>query len=88
MPERGIWDRHLTAFALSNLRYVLYAAEAGADGNHLCDVSSAHAILASRQVGKKRGLGGHGYWIESRNLSMPPPCPIKFLLCYLGSWTC
>ena len=68
---------HLTAFAASNLRYVLYAGRSGADGNHLCDVSSAHAILASRQVGKKRGLGGHGYWIESRNLFDATPCPIQ-----------
>ncbi len=68
---------HLTAFAASNLRYVLYAGRSQADGSAICDVSSAHAILASRQVGSKKGLGGHGYWIDSPNLFDATPCPIQ-----------
>ncbi len=57
---------HLTAFAASNTRYVLYAGRSCNGNEGVRDVSSAHAILASRtkQDGNVvRGLGAHGYWL-------------------------
>lgn len=59
---------HLTAFAASDLRYVLYAGRSGAvNGGHR-DVVSGHAMLASRT---ERGPGGrvtaafgaNGFWM-------------------------
>ena len=60
---------HLTAFAASDTRYMLYAGRSrNGDGGHNV-VSSAHAMLASRTVkdsGGIRGLGAHGYWLARR----------------------
>lgn len=53
---------HLTAFAASDLRYVLYAGRSGVPG-HLRDVGGAHAILAPR----KDSTGTHaadGFWMN------------------------
>ena len=69
---------HLTAFAASDTRYVLYAGRY-LDGNtngdgrwgagSFEDVASAHAILASRTRpggdNTIRGLGANGYWMLS-----------------------
>lgn len=47
---------HLTAYAASDLRYVLYAGrQAGGD------IASGHAILASHRVGRAR-YAADGYW--------------------------
>ena len=48
---------HLTAFAASDLRYVLYAGRM--DGS---DVVSGHSILASHKLGATR-YSPHGYWM-------------------------
>lgn len=56
---------HLTAFAGSDLRYVLYAGRS-ADRNDRHDVVSGHAILASRKHKSGGGRGGHGYWLRGR----------------------
>ena len=54
---------HLTAFAGSDLRYVLYAGRWGAKEDEV--VASGHAILASRSRSDGRGgHGGHGYWLS------------------------
>lgn len=53
---------HLTAFAASDLRFIHYAGRSRSSGS-LRDVASAHAVLASRTVGKNRGLGAHGFWL-------------------------
>ena len=62
---------HLTAFAASDTRYILYAGRSrNGDGDHGV-VSSAHAILASRtERGSDgvRGLGAHGYWLVCRRI--------------------
>ena len=47
---------HLTAYAASDLRYVLYAGRQAAG-----DIASGHAILASHRAGKDR-LAADGYW--------------------------
>lgn len=47
---------HLTAYAASDLRYVLYAGRQPRG-----DIASGHAILASHRVGKDR-LAADGYW--------------------------
>lgn len=70
---------HLTAFAASDLRYVLYAGRNGGThagsehgpggyGHGGADViAGAHAILATRSEsaddGGARGLGAHGFWL-------------------------
>ena len=63
---------HLTAFAASDTRYVLYAGRyRNGRGSHSI-VSSAHAILASRRVEDRngiRGLGAHGYWLARHGQS-------------------
>ncbi len=54
---------HLTAFAASDLRYILYAGRyRDQKAETLRDVSSAHAILASCKT-KNGGVGGRGYWL-------------------------
>ena len=60
---------HLTAFAASDTRYVLYAGRTrnGIDPLRR-DVVSAHAILASRSERDRNGsvrraFGAHGYWL-------------------------
>lgn len=47
---------HLTAYAASDLRYVLYA---GKRGN--CEIASGHTILASHRSAKVRH-SAHGFW--------------------------
>ena len=47
---------HLTAYAASDLRYVLYA---GKRGN--CEIASGHTILASHRRGQMRH-SAHGFW--------------------------
>ncbi|MDE2763602.1 MAG: hypothetical protein OXQ94_03895 [Gemmatimonadota bacterium] len=67
---------HLTAFAASTLRFVFYAGRyRDDDKSELSDVTSAHAILASRRVSDTRGRGGHGFWLTSPTLFDPKPCP-------------
>ena len=61
---------HLTAFAASDTRYILYAGRSHSNTeSDPIDVASAHAILASRRQGN-HGLGGHGYWLKSRDLTL------------------
>ncbi len=48
---------HLTAYAASDLRYVLYAGRM--EGR---DIASGHTILASHKVGATR-YSSHGYWM-------------------------
>ncbi len=60
---------HLTAFAASDSRYVLYAGRSRGADDDIKVVSSAHAILASRTERDRngiRGLGAHGYWLLYR----------------------
>jgi len=57
---------HLTAFAASDLRYVLYAGRSNGGNGGPQDVASAHAILASRAekdaLGRIRAaFGAHGF---------------------------
>lgn len=47
---------HLTAYAASDLRYVLYAGRQPGG-----DIASGHAILASHRVGRNR-FAADGYW--------------------------
>ena len=60
---------HLTAFAASDTRYVLYAGRTRNGTDPLRrDVVSAHAILASRTERNRTGsvreaFGAHGYWL-------------------------
>ncbi len=56
---------HLTAFAASDLRYVLYAGRSRSGGD-LRDYISGHAVLASHKSPKKRGSGisGNGYLLR------------------------
>lgn len=66
---------HLTAYAASDLRYVLYAGRRS--GEEIC---SGHAILASHMMGKVRH-SAHGYWrhptelfsLEDGNYPRTPP---------------
>ena len=53
---------HLTAFAGSDLRYVLYAGRSRSKGT-LCDAFSGHAILASRKPDDNSNMGksANGY---------------------------
>ena len=60
---------HLTAFAASDLRYVLYAGRSRDSGGSLRDVASGHAILASYRKDKR---GGHGYWLRRRDPNSVP----------------
>jgi len=61
---------HLTAFAGSDLRYVLYAGRWGDDGE-LHKIASGHAILASRALGNgEGGLGGDGFWLHGEEATL------------------
>ena len=61
---------HLTAFAASDLRYVLYAGRArDSGGSETTDVASGHAILASYKRDKR---GGHGYWLRGKDPNSVP----------------
>lgn len=62
---------HLTAFAASDLRYVLYAGRSSR-GN---DIASAHAILASRALKGGGGRGGHGHWLRGDDATLFDPSP-------------
>lgn len=70
---------HLTAFAASDLRYVLYAGRARDHVGNLRDAASGHAVLASYKKDKR---GGHGYWLrrEDRN-SVPDLFDPKYPNC-------
>ncbi len=66
---------HLTAFAASDLRYILYAGQRRNDNGTVERVSSGHAILAS-WAQKRRGA--HGYWLRPAaqpSLFEPRPYP-------------
>ena len=59
---------HLTAFAASDLRYVLYAGRSGAANGGHRDVVSGHAMLASRTEREPEGrvkaaFGANGFWL-------------------------
>ena len=75
---------HLTAFAGSDLRYVLYGGRWGDEDGEVNEVASGHAILASRRRDGRGGRGGHGYWLrgEEPTLFDESPCPDRapFLL--------
>ena len=47
---------HLTAYAASDLRYVLYSGKRGVD-----EIASGHTILASHKRGQTR-YSAHGFW--------------------------
>lgn len=62
---------HLTAFAGSDLRYVLYAGRWGDDGGELHKIASGHAILASRALRNgEGGLGGDGFWLHGEEATL------------------
>lgn len=67
---------HLTAFAGSDLRYMLYAGRWKDDGE-LHEIASGHAILASRALrnGKHNGLGGDGFWLHGEEATLFNPSP-------------
>ncbi len=48
---------HLTAYAASDLRYVLYAGRMNGS-----EIASGHCILASHKIGDTR-FSSHGYWM-------------------------
>ena len=59
---------HLTAFAASNTRYVLYAAINRNGPGRRREIASGHAILASRteldDYGRvRKAFGAHGHWV-------------------------
>ena len=62
---------HLTAFAGSDLRYVLYAGRWGDDDDELHEIASGHAILASRALRKREGgFGGDGFWLHGEEATL------------------
>lgn len=62
---------HLTAFAGSDLRYVLYAGRWGDDDGELHEIASGHAILASRALcNGEGGLGGDGFWLHGEEATL------------------
>jgi len=62
---------HLTAFAGSDLRYVLYAGRWGDDGGEVHSIASGHAILASRALRNgEGGLGGDGFWLHGEEATL------------------
>ena len=68
-PEEGAGSKglgHLTAFAASDLRYVLYAGRSRGPDGALRDAASGHAILASRRSegGNGTGVGGDGFLLR------------------------
>ena len=66
---------HLTAFAGSDLRYVLYAGRWGDEDGDVHEVASGHAILASRSRQGGGGHGGHGYWLRGEEPTLFDPLP-------------
>ena len=62
---------HLTAFAGSDLRYVLYAGRSRANGT-LRDAVSGHAVLASHRSSDDpdTGIGGDGYLLRPGQQSL------------------
>ena len=69
-PDAGAGSKglgHLTAFAASDLRYVLYAGRSRGPDGALRDAASGHAILASRRSGEQgggTGVGGDGFLLR------------------------
>lgn len=66
---------HLTAFAASDLRYILYAGRSRNTRGAIEEIATGHAILAS-WAGKRRGA--HGYWMrraDRPSLFEPKPYP-------------
>ena len=63
---------HLTAFAASDLRYVLYAGRSRGAHGELADVISGHAILASHrsQEDPELGISGDGYLLRPGQQSL------------------
>ncbi len=66
---------HLTAFAASDLRYVLYAGRSCDGDDRLHDIASAHALLASRASKGGGGRGGHGHWLRGDDATLFDPSP-------------
>ena len=67
---------HLTAFAASDLRFVHYAGRHRSNGA-LRDISSAHAVLASRTIDENSGRCADGFWLlgDDRTLFHQHPYP-------------
>ena len=68
-PTEGAGSKglgHLTAFAASDLRYVLYAGRSRSPEGRLRDAASGHAILAARSSGGSNGtgIGGDGFLLR------------------------
>ena len=63
---------HLTAFAASDLRYVLYAGRSSESHGELTDVVSGHAILASHRSleNPELGISGDGYLLRPGQQSL------------------
>lgn len=62
---------HLTAFAGSDLRYVLYAGRWGDQDGEVHEIASGHAILASRALHNgEGGLGGDGFWLHGEEATL------------------
>lgn len=66
---------HLTAFAGSDLRYVLYGGRCDDGDGEVKEVASGHAILASRPRRDGGGRGGHGYWLRGEEPTLFDPSP-------------
>lgn len=66
---------HLTAFAGSDLRYVLYGGRCNDGDGEVKEVASGHAILASRARRDGGGRGGHGYWLRGEEPTLFDPSP-------------
>ena len=63
---------HLTAFAASDLRYVLYGSRYRTASGHLHTVSSGHAILATHPAdGGKALRSADGFWIRTGQAQLP-----------------
>ena len=70
-PDAGAGSKglgHLTAFAASDLRYVLYAGRSRGPDGAPRDAASGHAILASRRAegGNGVGVGGDGFLLRDQ----------------------
>ena len=63
---------HLTAFAASDLRYVLYGSRYRTPDGQLKTVSSGHAILATHPaVGEEALRSADGFWIRTGQAQRP-----------------
>ncbi|MCY3538914.1 MAG: hypothetical protein OXH10_03570 [bacterium] len=63
---------HLTAFAASDLRYVLYGSRYRTSDGRLHTVSSGHAILATHPAEEEKALrSSDGFWVRTGQTQLP-----------------